>query len=163
MKTDKSDKIQSSVPVAERPVELEKKIEALPEMPPIEIQEKPSISPEQLIKPAPLPSAPVPAPIQKEPVLAQIETIMEENLQDIYANLPADIQPRFKVKGEETARTIRQMMQSAKIKTGKILRLIAKWLKMIPGVSRFFLEQEAAIKAQKIIALAEENKSTDKA
>jgi hypothetical protein len=40
----------------------------------------------------------------------------------------------------------------------KILALIRDWLKLIPGVNRFFLEQEAKIKTDKILLAAEEKK-----
>ena len=48
------------------------------------------------------------------------------------------------------------------MKARKVLKLIKGWLKMIPGVSRFFLEQEAAIKAQKIMEIAAPDKSKQK-
>lgn len=100
-----------------------------------------------------LPSAPV-AP--REPVLIEIEQVLSENLQELYKNLPPDLQPGFKAKGEEIARTIRDMIDNAKVKAGRILKLIREWLRIIPGVNRFFLEKEAAIKAQKIVTLAKE-------
>jgi hypothetical protein len=40
-----------------------------------------------------------------------------------------------------------------KIKVNKIIDLIRRWLKLIPGINKFFLEQEVKIKADKIIRL----------
>ena len=55
--------------------------------------------------------------------------------------------------GEETASKIAQLLEAAKVKTRKIFDLIVKWLRIIPGINRFFLEQEAKIKADKILRL----------
>jgi hypothetical protein len=44
-------------------------------------------------------------------------------------------------------------MDSAKFKVKAIVDLIKKWLAIIPGVNKFFLEQEAKIKTDQIIAL----------
>ena len=100
----------------------------------------------------------LPPAVPADPVLKQIETILAEDLEEVYAQLPPELKPKFKVKGEEVASAIRTMMATAKIKARKVLKLIAQWLKIIPGVNKFFLEQEAAIKAQKIMAVAQEEK-----
>ena len=63
------------------------------------------------------------------------------------------IREEFKLKGEQAASQIRELLKSAHIKVKKILRLILDWLRMLPGVNHFFLEQEAKIKTDKIIAL----------
>jgi hypothetical protein len=44
------------------------------------------------------------------------------------------------------------------VSTKKIFVLIRAWLKIIPGVNRFFLEQEAKIKTDKILFVTEEEK-----
>ena len=108
--------------------------------------------------PPPVPTRPAMAP-PKEPELVKIENILEENLKEVYASLPADIKPKFKAKGEETATKIRELMEKTKVKARKILKLIKAWLKLIPGVNKFFLEQEAAIKTQKLMAM--KNKIND--
>ena len=41
------------------------------------------------------------------------------------------------------------------IKIKKIFSLLLAWLRMLPGVGVFFLEQDANIKADKILALRE--------
>jgi len=50
------------------------------------------------------------------------------------------------------------MVGSFKIKARKVLHLIRDWLKIIPGINKYFLEQEAKIKTDKIIELAEQEK-----
>ena len=47
-------------------------------------------------------------------------------------------------------------MKSTKVKVKKILKLILEWLRILPGINRFFLEQEAKIKTDRIIQLKED-------
>ena len=60
-------------------------------------------------------------------------------------------QEAFKKKGEETAGKIKELLKSFKDKTKEIVKLIKSWLKMLPGVNKFFIEQEAKIKTDKIL------------
>lgn len=83
----------------------------------------------------------------------QIEGILEEDLGDIYFQLNPIDQQRFKIKGEETTRAIFYLLQKPKIKIKKIIDLIKNWLKLIPGINRFFLEQTAKIKTDKILSI----------
>jgi len=83
----------------------------------------------------------------------QIESILEEDLSDTYYRLEPAVQQKFKPEGEKTAATIDELLGAAKVKTHKIFKLILNWLKIIPGVNKFFLRQEAKIKADKIIKL----------
>jgi hypothetical protein len=102
-------------------------------------------------EPATMPvAAVVPAP-GKDPLTQRVESILEEDLTDMYLSLsPAD-QQAFKQKGEETLSKIRMLLNQTKVNAKKIFQLIREWLKMIPGVNRFFLEQEAKIKTDKIL------------
>lgn len=83
----------------------------------------------------------------------QIEKVLESDLAEIYMNLSPDKQREFKIKGEEAARQINALLQKTKVKAKEILDLIKKWLSIIPGVNKFFLEQEAKIKADEIMKL----------
>jgi len=49
---------------------------------------------------------------------------------------------------------ISMSVRTAKFSFRKALGLIRDWLRIIPGVNRFFLEQEAKIKADKISDIA---------
>ena len=92
-------------------------------------------------------------PIQKSPLLLEIESIMEENLREIYQNMPDELKLRFNSEGEKTAGEIKNLMQSLKATTKKLIEMLKKWLLIIPGINKFFLEQEAKIKADKIMAI----------
>ena len=83
----------------------------------------------------------------------QVEGILEDGLEDVFRKMPPEKQEEFKKAGEETAARISRLLASAKVKARKILSLIINWLKIIPGVNRFFLEQEAKIKTDRILEL----------
>lgn len=106
----------------------------------------------------PVPSVPPSAPSPKDPVLVAIEQILSEGLEDLYREMPSEAQQKFKAHGEVTASKIKQMIDSAKVKARSILKLIHDWLRIIPGVNRFFLEQESKIKTDKILAYTEKKK-----
>ncbi len=78
---------------------------------------------------------------------------MEEGIRESYEKLSPIAQQEFKIKGEEAADKISELLNATKIKVKKIFRLILEWLFMLPGVNRFFLEQEAKIKTDRIINL----------
>lgn len=87
----------------------------------------------------------------------QIEKTLEEGLEEIYLSMPPDKQAQFRAAGEETAKKINGLLAHAKIKIKKIIALIKKWLSIIPGINKFFLEQEAKIKVDKIVKLRSKN------
>ncbi len=94
-----------------------------------------------------------PAAPAKDKTLQKIEDILGEDMTDAFLRLPPDRQKLFKEKGEETAGLIKQIIEGAKVNTKKIFDLIRKWLKLVPGINQFFLEQEAKIKTDKILKL----------
>ncbi len=81
----------------------------------------------------------------------QIESILEDGLEDIYKSMSAQEQEVFKQKGEETASKINKLLKEAKATFKKVFKLIASWLKVIPGVNKMYIEQESKIKADKIL------------
>lgn len=83
--------------------------------------------------------------------LVKIEKILEQEMDYIYEALPQHLQKDFKDKGEKAAREIEKELTKKKINLRKIVKLIVGWLKIIPGINKFFLEQEAKIKADTII------------
>lgn len=109
------------------------------------------------LPPPPAPAVPAPA-AQKDETTVLVENVLEEDLSETYLKMPPDLRMRFKAHGERAAKEIAGMIRTLKIKAGRILDLIRDWLKMIPGVNRFFLIQEAKIKTDKILAVAEEEK-----
>lgn len=94
---------------------------------------------------------PQPIKIQKDPVLEEIEEILAEDLTDIFLGLPESKRPAFKKKGEETAIKLWSLVHDGKAKVKTVLQIIKEWLKMVPGINKFFLEQESKIKADKLM------------
>lgn len=115
---------------------------------------------EEIIKPPPLPKPTSPslpaAPtviLPKSQLHLAVEGILEEGLGDVYFKLPPEKREEFKKAGEVTSLKITQMLQHATWKIKEIFHLILKWLRIIPGVNKYFLEQEAKIKSDRILAL----------
>ena len=101
-----------------------------------------------------LPKKVLPAiPLVRDEITVRVEKIMEENLADAYRALDPVKRQEFKIKGEATAQAIRQLLNKTKVKIKKIFQLILEWLLFLPGINRFYLEQEAKIKADRILAL----------
>ena len=92
----------------------------------------------------------------KSEFLLQIENVLAGGLGDIYGRMEPTLKERFKMKGEEVARKIEQVIAHGKYRIQQILTWIKEWLKMIPAVNRFFLEQEAKIKTDKILSMVKE-------
>lgn len=82
---------------------------------------------------------------------AAIDNILADGLNEVFLKMNPKQQSEFKKKGEETVAKINELLGQTKIKVNKIIDLIRAWLKLIPGVNKFFLEQEAKIKADQII------------
>jgi len=95
---------------------------------------------------------------QKDTLEKEIDDVLAEDLKDLYVAMTPSQQKVFKAKGEETVSKIRQLIHSAKFNAKKVFFLIRDWLKLIPGVNRYFLEQEAKIKTDKIHIITEEEK-----
>lgn len=83
----------------------------------------------------------------------KIEKILEKNLEELYIHMPPDKKTKFKNLGEQTANQINNLLDKTKIKIKEVIDLIRKWLLIIPGINKFFLEQEVKIKADEIIKL----------
>ena len=92
----------------------------------------------------------------KTPEFQKVEKVLEDGVAPFYEKMPRNLRISFKAKGEEVAREIEEILKSVKVQANKILQLIISWLKMIPGVNRFFIEQEAKIKTDKILLLKKE-------
>lgn len=85
----------------------------------------------------------------------QIERVLEDGLADLYLSLQPETRSRFRRAGDETAAAIRAMLEQATVKLAEIAALIRKWLRIIPAINRYYLEQEAKIKTDKIALIAE--------
>lgn len=100
-------------------------------------------------------SSVAPTIVLDEQIVSDVEDILEEDLEELYKRLSPQKQQEFKKTGEEITSKIAQMVQFARVRVKDILALIRQWLRIIPGVNKFFLEQEAKIKADKILALTQ--------
>ncbi len=116
--------------------------------------EGPTVAPTTAHQPSP--AQPV-VEVKSEAVM-EIERILSEGLDELYTEMPPSIQIVFRQKGEENAAKILVLLQQVKVQVGKVLELIKDWLKIIPGVNKFFLEQEAKIKTDRLLALLEKHK-----
>lgn len=92
-------------------------------------------------------------PFVKSEFLLQVENILADGLGDMYVKMEPTLRARFKQKGEEIAGKVEEIVAQGKVRIKLILELIRGWLRMIPGVNKFFLEQEAKIKADKIASM----------
>lgn len=153
-------------PAEQEPIEVAQPNAEQAEAAPIfEIDE--TVSEQEPAKPIEKPIEPLHKPRPAQPALqppakprhvadqltARIELIMEDGLAEVYKALTPVQQQEFKLKGEHTARALHAQLSRTKLKIREIFKLIFDWLKILPGVNHFFLEQEAKIKADKIIAL----------
>lgn len=97
------------------------------------------------------PTAGIMAPTVKRQ--KQVENILAKDLDEIYLTLNPRQRQEFKIKGEQTASKINQLLAQTKINIGEIIKLIKKWLSLIPGMNKYFLEQAAKIKADEIVKM----------
>ncbi len=97
--------------------------------------------------PTALPSRPL-TPLQQE-----IENVLAEGLAELYRSLEPRAQAEFRAQGEATARELSSLIQRVKFTLSEVLKLIRQWLASVPGISRYFVEQTAKIKADKILKL----------
>lgn len=100
-------------------------------------------------------------PQVQDEVSIRIEKILESGLADEYAKLSPIAKQEFKIKGEETTAKIRELLRDTHIKVKKIFYLIIEWLRILPGINKFFLEQEAKIKTDAIIELSKKQQAKD--
>lgn len=101
---------------------------------------------------------PAPTYAERDPLTFQIEKIMEEGIAEAYQELTPVQKQQFKIKGENTAKQIKALLQTTRVKVKKIFKLLLEWLQLLPGINRFFLMQDAKIKTDKILALKDNHK-----
>ena len=85
--------------------------------------------------------------------LAEIEEIMSDGLADVYSTLDSKQQQEVKEEGEKAANEIESIIEQGVVVAKKILNILRDWLKIIPGVNKYFLEQESKLKTDKIMAI----------
>lgn len=85
----------------------------------------------------------------------EIEHILSEHIEDLYRRLPEQEKANFRDRGETAAQEIDTLLGQAKVKVKQILQIIISWLSLIPGINKFFIEQQAEIKTNKLLAIKE--------
>lgn len=88
----------------------------------------------------------------------KIEEELAAGLDKVYLSLDAATQAKFRVEGEKTATAIAKLLQKTKVKTKEIINLIIRWLRIIPRINKHFIEQEAKVKADRILQMQRHKK-----
>ena len=129
-------KIEQITPIVEQPVAA-----------------KPEQVTKQVAEVKAVPSTPLPTPVvsSQSKVEKDIEGILAKGLDKVFLSMDAGTQQEFKKKGEETSQAIVILLQKAKLRVKKIINLIISWLKIIPQVNKYYIEQEAKIKTEEIL------------
>lgn len=119
---------------------------------------------EQAPEQAPAEPVAAPTPVQmvsrvvrapKDRMTAEVEAVLSEGLEELYKQLAPNERAAFKKKGEETAKTVRELLLEAKVNVKKVFDAIRDWLKLLSDrANKFYLEQEAKIKTDKLLLLA---------
>lgn len=134
----------------ESDVESEAKIEKVEEKVEEKKEDLPEIEKADPNKVAGLAAQSAPMAIYKKRE-QEIDKILSEGLNDIYLKMSPAKREEFKIKGEETTKKVNDLLGETKIQVKKIINLIKAWLKVIPGVNKFFLEQETKLKTDKLL------------
>ncbi len=146
---------KSDRPAAERrQIEVEKEVESRVEK--ITGQEKEDTKEKEIHEKPGTGSSVVSAssPAISSETYQKIENILEQNINELYQQMTETQKRVFKTEGERAAKNIELLINQTKVKVKRILQVIKNWLRLIPGINKYFLEQEAKIKTDKIIALA---------
>ncbi len=114
---------------------------------------KPETKVEQVAEVKVVPSTTVSSPVVSSQIKVEkdIEGILAKGLDNVFLSMDASTQLEFKKKGEKTSQAIVVLLQKAKLKVKKIINLIVSWLKIIPRVNKYYIEQEAKIKTEEIL------------
>jgi hypothetical protein len=139
------------IPTVETPeenFEIEKSVE--------QAIEKRLEEPKEPVKPQTIKTSAIPVPPTipvKDEITKKVEKILEEDLSETYFKMTPEAKKTFKEEGEKTAYRIRELLDMTKYIAYEVLKLITDWLKLIPSVNQYFIEQEAKIKTDKILRL----------
>lgn len=91
--------------------------------------------------------------VPPDQIAQDVQKILEDNLEEAIVTMPEEAKQRFLQKGKEIGSIVADMVRRYKVEVKRVLSLLKDWLTTIPGVSRFFLEQEAKIKTDRILEL----------
>lgn len=131
-----------NVGVEQRPEQAVSVSERPPEVQPVDVVPLPNVTP-----------TPVAIHPPAGTLVKNIEGTMAVGLEDAYLAMDPATQQKFKQVGEETATAIEKLLEQSKIQVKKIVSLLLRWLRIIPRVNPYYLEQQAKIKADAIVNL----------
>ncbi len=94
--------------------------------------------------------------VGKSALQVKYEELMADGLETAYMSMTPVQQEKFRIKGEQVAKAIEDLTVKLKLTARKVLHLLRAWLKLIPGVNKYFLEQEAKLKTDEIMKMAQE-------
>ncbi len=89
----------------------------------------------------------------KDEITIEVEKILEYGLGDYIPDMPEEARERFLKKGGEVASQLSTMVRTLNVQVALVVTLIKEWLLTIPGVNRYYIEQEAKIKTDHIVDL----------
>jgi BMFP domain-containing protein YqiC len=92
----------------------------------------------------------------KSPMQVQIENIMASGLEEAYSKMDVKHQEEFRIKGVVVAREIESLTTRLKLTARRVIHLIRNWLKLIPGINKFFLEQATKLKTDEVMKYVRE-------
>lgn len=150
------EQFEKKLPVDKSAERVERPIEALPEAAPGKAGDQEIVQPS-----TPSPIMPPATPTRDEE-LVMIESILSEDIYSLYNELSEAKKGEFRRRGEEVAMEIKKMLRQAKIKIHDLYELIRNWLLMLPKINRFFLEQEAKLKTDKVLQLKRSGQEIEK-
>lgn len=87
------------------------------------------------------------------PLNARVDEILSSGLADTYRQLPPAVQEKFKQLGEQTVAQIVHQLQGHHPSLEPLISLVGTWLRLIPNLNPYYLEQAAKIKTEQIISL----------
>jgi len=93
-----------------------------------------------------------------DPQLKAIQDILQEDIYELYIKMSPEEQEVFRQEGKRVAVAIKGILNSVKVNVKKIIKLIRNWLRHLPGINKYFIEQESKIKLDKLLDLKELNK-----
>lgn len=124
-----------------------------------EVLPKPEASMPTVKTPLPNVSSKLPRTETDTIVLHKVESILADGMEKVYLSMDAATQATFKAKGEETSKKISNLLKHTKVHIKQVINLIVDWLRIVPKVNKYYIEQEAKIKADAIMEIYNKNKS----
>lgn len=138
----------ATAPTSERPMTKEQAFEQYKQVDEVKPEESPYVVRQASHQPV---DQVMTGDTHKSATQIAIENIMADGLDTVYQAMPPADQQQFRQRGEAVAKNIADLTTRLKLTARKVLHLIRGWLKLIPGINKFFLEQAAKLKTDDIM------------